>query len=367
MKRQHPQTAMKSGAKKSKVVGRVQQGLNTVAAALQQGPGLSAEASAMLWAMLPNCLGVEQDVRHKYQSGMVEVVAEELAKIESSLKDAIEVGVAAVAATAEEKASLEATLNAARAALEAEQALLDGCKAELAQDALTFRGARADLNKAETEQHSKSAEVDKAGSKRSDLEGLLADMETVHERKEEVGKLLKRLHAHLTMDSSLETAMPSAMAKAAADRGPFDVMVFDQVRGQAAARLSELTVAIEAAAPLKAELAAAVAKASAALAASKEKQVASASAYSAQKAKTDAAAEAVKAAQAGSKDAARRIGKVERVRDSAQAELDIFRQDALASFTELRDRATPAPEPQEEAAEAADAPMEQAAEAVAVA
>lgn len=337
------QTSSKATAKKAKQ-DPVEVSLAVVSAALTQAAGLTPEAAQMLCNALPACLGVPQDVRHKYQQDMVELVAVELSNIESAMQQLIREKQAAAQETESREASCKAAVAEAKASVETQQGVVQQSKAALANDALAFRVARQAVEDAEYQQKVRTKEIGKAASKKASLEKLLQDMETVYERPDEVEWLVQGLMGHLNPDDSMKTAMPSALAKGPDARGPFDVMVFEQLRATSATELQKLGATVEAGAPLKASLAEALRTASAALDAAREKQMAAAQAYNQESGELTATQDALAAAQAASKEASRGHSRAVQARDQAEAELDLFRQDVLSAFTFLRERVTPVAE-----------------------
>mmetsp|Transcript_96418 Transcript_96418/g.249339 ORF Transcript_96418/g.249339 Transcript_96418/m.249339 type:complete len:380 (+) Transcript_96418:92-1231(+) len=350
------ETARKAPAKKAKKqVTPEEASLAVISAALSQAEGLTAEAAAMLIGTLPNSLGIPRDQRHRYAQGFVDAICGELASVEAGLGKAVADAQVVSRETEALKATCEAAVAEAKAGVDAQQAVLQQRKVSLAEDALTFRAARQALVEADAAQATHSLEVGKAVTTKADLEQLLQALETVHEKPEVVDMLVKGLCSHLQPDDSMTTAMPSALSKAPDARGPFDVMVFDELHATGATRLQALGETVQAAEPQKAALAEATRTASAALDAAKERQMAAVRAFRDEEAKLTTAQECLAATRATHKDTANRTRRAVQERDGAEVELELFRQDTLSAFKFLAERTTPAPEAESEP-EAAAAP-----------
>lgn len=374
MKRAAQQTATQVAKKaKQEHDPEVEAALGQVSLALSQAEGLTPGAAEMLCSALSGSLRLPRDARHKYQQGLVDIVREELSNIEASMQRAIEAAQGLASETEATKTSSLGALNEAKAQVQTQQDALQRSKVQLAEVAMAFRAARQALEDAGLEQHSKGKEIDRAAATKASLEKVLEAMETVHERPEELEKTVEGVLRHLKVDDSMRTAMPSALSKAPDARGPFDVMVFDQLRASSKVQQEALEATIQAGEPLKAALEQGVQSAAAAFDAAKARQVAAADAFLQEQANLSALQVASSAAQSTLSKATKKARQATQDRDSAEAELDLFRQDAFSAFTFLCERTAPAPEPEEVAAEApaeveeAPAGVEAAAEAEEVA
>jgi len=361
MKRTATQTAAKACKKAKQEQDPVEAGLAAVSAALGQAEGLTAGAAEMLTKALPSCLGVPQDARHKYQQGLTDLVREELSNIESNMQRLIAEAQELARETEASKTSSGEAASEAKARVQAQENVLQQSKVQLADIAVAFRAARQALQDAEFEQTAQSKEINRAAATKGSLENLLQALETVHERPEEVDASVEGVMRHLKVDDSMKTAMPSALTKAPDARGAFDVMVFDQLRALGATKLQSLEALLQASEPLKASLAQTVQAASSALEAAKERQVASADSFLQEQARLKALQEGLAGAQATLRDAAKSSRQAASDSGSAEAELDLFRQEALSAFTFLCERTTPAPEPEALPEALPEAPEEAAA------
>merc|ERR1719321_1821912 len=96
----------------------------------------------MMTAVIPHCLGVAKEERHRFQDEAVAVIEGELKKIESGLEAAIEAAKVAKEATAEKLAAQSGEQAKLQEGLEAQRSSLQQLKTALAAEARLFQKAK---------------------------------------------------------------------------------------------------------------------------------------------------------------------------------------------------------------------------------
>jgi len=157
--------------------------------------------------------------------------------------------------------------------------------------------------------------------------------------------------ANFAFDASLVAALPNALAKAPSLRGPFDVMVLEQVGKDFGQRVATLDATLSQNVEATVADAAAVREAIERLDAASAAQEASADAFEAAQQAAAAAKTAWEDVQQTLKACAPELRKLAKEHASAVGIFGSFRRGPLACFASLRERAAPAPAAAEEALE----------------
>jgi len=264
---------------------------------------------------------------------------------------------AAAAGSALEARSSETTA-AQEALVAAKQALVDA-KTNLGK-------AKDEVDSFDVQLTKKEAELEKVKTVMNDHFMVLKNGVDWPDKKEQeagekkhlgsIASTLKHLHA----DTSLMSALESALVKKPADRGPFDTMAIDQLETILTGKVSEHETFINNADALKAEKTAAVAAAETNLANCESGKTGSEEAL-------DAAKKAQKDAQTALKEATKAVHTQEKAVEEAKStatDADTSSEDAkknVEAFDFLKSRPSKAPEPEpveveEEAAPPAEEP-----------
>jgi len=323
----------------------------------------------MLTDMLSSSLGIFMDERHKYQSSVVNMVADVLSGAEAGLKQNIEEAEAQVSKGATEQAAREAAVQEAEATLQAKASETKERKLVLAGAATAFKEAKEGVAAALAAQKAGDKDILEAGNKKATLETAMTDFVkpltegglSEDQAKEAVASLTAVLKK-FDFDQSMIMSIPTSLSKEPAVRGPFDTMVVAQLDEEVGKRVAALDATLKEGEPSKAERAAALASAEATLVSAKEAQLASAESFqAAQKAEKDASA-ALDAAKKALKAMTSEIRSHNRALDIASAELSVFQEGPLAVFGELKEHVAPPPPPEEPEAAPEEAAPEAAAE-----
>jgi len=331
-------TGAASHAKKAKV-DPVTAKIEQVVKALHDAE-LSESMFKMVSDVLPHCLGVVREERHRFQEEAVEMIEAELKKYEASLEQNIDTAQKSKEVLAEQVGVQAGSLTQLQGELEAKRQELQQKKLDLAEAARAFQKTKAQTADRLAQREVGLAEAMKAEASKTKVEGLASEIDEVHKSQDAnaCAKFIKELTKLIEVDDSMKTAIPSALTKAPEARGGFDAMVVQQLNASIAKTIEELTGKIANAEPMKAALEKDIKDVEAAHLANKEKQMHAAKAFAAiQDAATAKEAE-VKAKQKEINGLKRTDKKGAEALAEAQSTLDLFRDGPLAAFTSLKER-----------------------------
>lgn len=292
-------------------------------------------------------------------------IAEILKDVESALKkDVADKRTARDEANAE-KPAREASAAEAAEKLAAKTAETHSLKVALAAKATAFRVARSSLAEAEEARDADGQNAREAEKKKGAFVGAMekltslktATPEQDSDTRKQSNDLMTLLKKY-KFEESMMIAIPSALAKAPDARGAFDLMAIDQLATEIQKFIAEQDAILTAAAPGKAKCEAAVKEAQDALAASRGEQRLAAKAYDAASGEMADCTTNLSAAQKAVKENTTLLKRLERIVNTAEAEVELFEQGPCESFKELRARSTPA-EPEGAEAEQGEAEMEE--------
>jgi len=369
-------------AKKAKTEDPVKEAIKVLNAAFddEDQVGLSTVpeiTKEMLGSVIATSLGAgaAADERHDYQAKMADAIGEvlkEVVKIWEGKVVEAQGSVTAAEATKTEKdgiaATAESTLATKTSETEAAQETLAAAKAALAEAGTNLGKCKDAVDKFDVDLVKKENELGKVkGVLTENFEVLKAGVEwaTAKEQKEgekkhlgPISTMLKTLHA----DTSLMSALQSALTKKPAERGQFDAMAIEQLETILTSKITELESHINNAESIKAAKVAAVSEAETTLADSE-------AAKTKGEEDLEAAKKAQKEAQTALKDSKKAVDEQESaveeakgVKEDADTSLELAKK-GVGQWEYLISRTTPPPEPEPPAAE--EAPAEAApAEAV---
>jgi len=189
--------------------------------------------------MLPDSLAVPVDERHKYQVGVVDIVAGVFADVESQIKKAIHDADAKVKGIDDERERRKAAVEGAEGVLQNSNKVLSAKKKILAADAVVFKGSRAEWMEASDFKKAAEEKAEKLTSDQSNLKALDETMVTpivegaepaIHSSGEPTILLLQRRLPYFGVDETLLESLPSVAGKEFASRGQFDKMVLQQLQ-----------------------------------------------------------------------------------------------------------------------------------------
>jgi hypothetical protein len=217
-------------------------------------------------------------------------------------------------------------------------------KNTLAEVARSFQAAKALMAEAERIALEGQKELKMAGIRKEEVEKLQHEMNTVHEEGESSGRRLKdfasRVQKYVAEDTSLLTAIPCALSKEPSSRGEFDTMVAEQLAQELKKAIANLEGMINNGDAAVAERENAVKSSSEALQEDRRKQIEAARAYMEAVDEERAAAEALQKAKSQITQARKTLKVATEAETEARVDLEVYCQDVLENFAELRDRVT---------------------------
>jgi len=305
---------------------------------------LPADCKKMLLAMLPQSLCVPSDQREEPQNLAVKMMGEVVVSIEQKLKQAVDDESAKVSDVENSKATLSESRAVAEAALEAKKSVVAAAQSELHNSSEAVIVAKAAAAKSEEAHREFDASLTKALAEKAEMEGALSgdfQILKVGEWKDSPNphiQAIQPLLSKLSMDESLKTAQQSVLTKKPTERGGFDMTVIDELDKCFEAKIQELAHFLESGKSQRAAKAAPVAEDAAARdAAELQQKDCSNRLLEAKQAQKEAAA-ALKEAEAALESFEPTLKAATAVRDANQQELQIFLDNAVASFHQLKDR-----------------------------
>jgi len=353
--------AESAAAKKPKVAGREATLCDQVRKGLKEAEHLPEVAQQCLADMLETSLLVYKDARHKYQEGVVEMVANTFTGIEAQIQARVDEAEKGVAGAGEEKVTRTAAVAEADGELKAKVEETNQRKRELAEDAWAFKAAKETLWLAKDAQEKGEMELKGTVRTKDVLEAAARDLakpltEATVEG-DQVPALVKQLVPILNkheFGESMIASLPNVLAKSPSERGQFDTMVVTQMNEELALRVKALEAKLEEAAPAREQRAETVKAAEEKFQAAREKQLVSANTFTEAQAAQEEATIALRAAKEKLRSLNPETRKCQKSLTVAAEALEKFRKGPLAAFQELAERTTPAPV--EEAEATAEAP-----------
>merc|ERR1719512_335027 len=230
----------------------------------------------MLEDMLADSLEVCKERRDSYQSKVVDMVEGVLSGVGEALRSKAEASEALIAESTQSKEELEGKVTAKAAEVETKQSVVQGKKQEFAEAARSFWRAKEAVDQAKAKAQMDAVEAD---GKAKEKEALAALLEAFQSHAEgPAPDLVKRLEA-MGAPESMVKAVPAMLAKPAAERGSFDVMVRTSLDDWLKQRIDAADQAIQNAEPTRVANADALAEAEAALGEMREQQCEGADAF----------------------------------------------------------------------------------------
>lgn len=358
-----PQAAKRTAAaaagapsKKAKNVS----GLDAVIAAVRTAPGFPAEVTDMVASMLGSALNVNKDVRHDFQSQVVEMAAASLAAVEASLVVKVAALEVAVKGGPAQKVHRDDAVCETTATLEAAKEAAKASKVALVERTAAAKLAQVALKEAVQKQKEGDKELVATETAQNKFAEAKAKVEALDGgNAKEVMAALKSLKPFDFEDSLLSTA-PGALCQKAEERGAFANITVQLLQEALKAKAEHFDTLLAAGAPGREERAAVVAAAQAA------SDAAAAALQDAHKLNSDAIEHSSASDQALSDAKAAVVNHDSDLRkmamdlDEAIAGLSGFRSGPFATFHELKEQTTPVPVPEVEAAPVEAAPVEAA-------
>jgi len=213
-------------------------------------------------------------------------------------------------------------------------------------------GAKAAVNDAERLAAEGEKELRAAAGKKEEVEKLRQDMELLHEDQgnRRIKDFATKVERFVEVDSSMMTAIPCVFAKEPSVRGQFDLMVVQQLTDKVNKAIAKFEDVIASGATAEAERTAAVEAAKAVLLEARQAQMQAARTFTAAFDAAKAADEAVQKMKHEVTQAKKALKEATETANEAEVDLDLFCQEVLQTFAELRDRAAVTEEALAEAA-----------------
>jgi chromosome segregation ATPase len=317
-----------------------------------EGAGLASLTSTVaeaLAASVPFSLGLAKEERHKFQEEAVHMTGQVLEDYKASLEAGLETCRSAVAEAERRRDEFQATAQQKQSDLNGAQGVANTLKIALAETARTFQVAKAAVKEAEGLAEDGSKELKAAAEQKREVEKLQQDMENLHEKGGGLGDrqhkdFVTRCERYLEVDSSMMTAIPCVLAKQPGARGQFDLMVVQQLTEKVHQAIAKFQATIDGGVGAEAARAASVNAAKSVLQEAQQKQIEAARQF------TEAATEGKKVEEMIQKtrgeitQARRALKDAFQKKEGAQFDLDLFCQEIIQTFTELRDRSAVLPE-----------------------
>jgi len=271
--------------------------------------------------------------------------------VEAGLQAAVEQAGTQAANVAKEKEECASTAAKTSTTLSEKKAISQDKKVALARDAGDARAAKGTL--AEAERKLQAAAEELAATEKDHAELLsasevlkpLLDGAVEQDAASQAAALVSKLQRIVRMEDSLLAVAPTALSKVPSARGPFELMVVNELTEQCSKRIAALAAQVEAAAPAKTANIEAVSAAQSVLAEARARQRASAEAFTAARCDQEQSEAAHAASTKALKAAGPRVRIADKALQDAAGRLEGFRAGPAVSFAELRTRAVPAEAP----------------------
>eukprot|EP00933_Yihiella_yeosuensis_P071484 TRINITY_DN79692_c0_g1_i1.p1 TRINITY_DN79692_c0_g1~~TRINITY_DN79692_c0_g1_i1.p1 ORF type:complete len:385 (-),score=167.45 TRINITY_DN79692_c0_g1_i1:274-1428(-) len=376
MPMKRPAASKASAAQKRQKVEEdpVQLHVNSVCEGLLRSEDVPTAVLNMLSDMADAALRTCKDERHAYQKQVVDMMGTILSGVEASIDATVKDFQKKISESDAVREERKAVVKKAEDKVEGKKTVTHGCKHALADDARVFKETKAALSDAQVALQKLLKDQEGAVKHKERLDSTVADFVTPLANgndlsAEDTSRLVESLLAlvsKLGLDESMLTALPEAISKAPAARGPFDKSVVEGLQQELAKRVAAANEELAKAAPAKAEAESAVKAAEAAFEKSKEKQHGTAAAYNEARAAQKAAEDELVQAQQDLEALDPEVAKAKKDLTNSEKDLEAFESGPKNSFAELRDRVLPQEEAEAEEAEEAEAEAEaeEAADAV---
>jgi len=326
-----------------------------LATAITNAADLPSDVIEMLVDVLPHSLGQPKDKRHRFQEQTILSVDRVMQGIEESLKKNIEEARGKLLEARRRAAPSESAVTEAEEKLRQDTDRFGHETKALAKSAQEFRTARTAVEKSQEAQVKGDQDLEMAADKKDKLQSIVDNLveplkngtvpeADVQNRCKSLMSTLKELEG---FDEAMLMVLASSLAKEPSARGDFDHMAIDQLDKYMAKHIAPLVELLRTGETGKQQRAKAVQLAQEALEQALKAQKLSAEAFeSTWNAKKDDE-QTLGAARQALKDLAASTKSCDKTLYNAEAEFDVFGEFARKPFEELKERWTPAPEPEE--------------------
>jgi len=294
-------------------------------------------------------LSVTKDKRHPFQHNVINMADEVLVELQKELETAVSNADSTLADSAGEKQRRELAACETKTKLEAAETL-EGCRLMAMTEAkATGKTNEAALVEAKKQEKFTFAQFDKVSARKTSLENIISTqlepMKSAGGGKREINVLTKALGAFEGFDASLMQALPTALAKPAEEYTSFNKLVVQRLEEALSAVKSKLDAELQTFDT--AEKATAKEAAQDAFNKAKEAYESAHNEHEEAVKSTAAAKEALRQAEDAQNSFDADMREVASKMDRANEALAAFKSGPLETFTELKNKETPA-EPAEQ-------------------
>jgi len=333
-----------AAAKEESKKPRTDPKLAPITSAISKVGHLPEPCKQLLIAILPPSLGSgSSPERHESQIAALDMIEETLQQEKSSIQERIaasEQKLAELNSLKTEKDGEQATADTALKELKDEEQKKEELLKEASEAKCSAEKAFAEAKDAKTE-GGKTFEANKQ-EKESLETALLNHYKTPMDADEGPHfAALQPFLCKLTLDESLQQALPSSCVKPKEQRGSFDIVVLEELQKAFATKIAELGSKLEAEAPLAEELDSKVRDAESDLETKKTNVQEHTGAFEAAQKNVQEATQAVMAASKAVSTAAANVQAEVRTCDALKFQLSEFESGPLATFTALKKPAAP--------------------------
>jgi len=213
---------------------------DTVIEGLSQAE-LPAAVRKTLCSIVPYCLGVPTEQRHRFQSEAIERIEGVFATVVGSLEQCIEAAQLAKQKSEDDALAQKAELEQMSSMAQTRRDEAKAQKLALAAVAQEFQASKKALGKSKEQQELRRIE---AAGKKSQLEGLALELDGVPSEEGAAETFTARVCEHLEIPESVRPALVIAASQAPASRDSSSCAVVQQVRELLSGCASELSLVI---------------------------------------------------------------------------------------------------------------------------
>lgn len=303
----------------------------------------------LLVEALPLSLGVNKEERHRFQAEVVEMVGNVLTTQDASFLETVNKVLAKIDEAEHEKSTKEVDLKAVEAALEAKNSETQTAKYSLADYASIHKAAKGAVAAAQIAQEEAADTYKEATTKKTLLETAfreqgqpLTEAGVEEDQRNAIVNTLMATLSKFDFDTSMLTALPTALKKPPSARGEFDELVVTQFKEEVRMRVEALEETLQSGDAVARERIAALEVAERECTKALEVLKSKAQSFKQAESAREACHSSIVEAKNDLNRRTSELRKRARERDSAQAELELFRDGPLAAFEKLREFTGPA-------------------------
>eukprot|EP00448_Togula_jolla_P015875 CAMPEP_0170593024 /NCGR_PEP_ID=MMETSP0224-20130122/13226_1 /TAXON_ID=285029 /ORGANISM="Togula jolla, Strain CCCM 725" /LENGTH=345 /DNA_ID=CAMNT_0010916947 /DNA_START=67 /DNA_END=1104 /DNA_ORIENTATION=- len=204
---------------------------------------LPAAVMKTLCSIVPYCLGVPTEQRHRFQTEAIEKIQEVFAAVAASLEQRVEVAELAKKTAHQESSAHQTELARLSGVVQTRREEAKAQKVALAKVAQEFQASKRSLVNLKEQQERRRAEAE---GKRAEVESLIPELDAFHSCTDSalVEAFLGRVSKHMELPEKLRLAIIGAATQPPASRDSSSAAVLQQVHEMLQGRAAELCVVI---------------------------------------------------------------------------------------------------------------------------